>query len=227
MSSEGIARILGLQPGPFRVELKKASRGNRSRGGSALAWQEMTVRPGAQEISFRAPTFHRFVVHAPDLPEGTGFWLEREGASDSGSWGGGLGAELDDQHRATFEDVAAGEYKLRTWSNSGQSSMDVTVPSGEVLFEVKTINAYRVGSVSEGKLGEAAGLQVGDLVTAVNGKAVDRDSFWNRLTLDLDTEAVRLTVDRNGAALEIELGPGKPGSNISRQIGINWEPTSR
>lgn len=227
VSSDGMARILGLQPGLFRVELKKASRGNRSRGGSALAWQEMTVRPGAQEISFRAPTFHRFVVHAPDLPEGTGFWLEREGSPDSGWWGGSGSAELDDQHRATFEDVAAGEYKLRTWSNSGQSSMDVTVPSGEVLFEVKTINAYRVGSVSEGKLGEAAGLQVGDLVTAVNGKAVDRDSFWSRLTLDLDTEAVRLTVDRNGAALEIELGPGKPGSNISRQIGVNWEPTSR
>ncbi len=227
VSSEGVARILGLQPGLFRVELKKASKGNRSRGGAAIAWQEMTVRPGAQEISFRAPTFHRFVVHAPDLSEGTGFWLEREGSKSDGWWGGSASAELDDQHRATFEDVAAGEYKLKTWSNSGQSSMEVTVPSGEVLFEVKTINAYRVGSVSEGKLGDAAGLQVGDLVTAINGKAVDRESFWNRLTLDFGTEAVRLTVDRNGAVIEVELGPGKPGENISRQIGINWEPTSR
>ena len=230
VSSEGTARILGLQPGLFRVELKRATQGNRSRGGAAIAWQEMTVRPGAQEISFRAPTFHQLAIHAPDLSKGTSFWLERKDAPSSGYggyWGGGLSAELDDQHRATIEDVAAGEYELNTWSNSGQSSMDVTVPSGEVLFEVKTINAYRVGSVSEGKLGEAAGLQVGDLVTAVNGKAVDRDSFWSRLTLDLGTEAVRLTVDRNGAVIDVELGPGKPGSNISRQIGVNWEPASR
>ena len=84
-----------------------------------------------------------------------------------------------------------------------------------------------MGSVSAGKLGEAAGLQVGDLVTAINGKAVDRKSFWNRLTLDFGTDAVRLTVDRNGAVIEVELGPGKPGENIPRQIGINWEPTSR
>ena len=130
--------------------------------------------------------------------------------------------------------VGSGEVVAVLGSNGvGKTTLNMTLSgvvkpwSGEVLFEVKTINAYRVGSVSEGKLGEAAGLQVGDLVTAVNGKAVDRDSFWNRLTLDLDTEAVRLTVDRNGAALEIELGPGKPGSNISRQIGVNWEPTSR
>jgi len=229
VSSEGTARILGLQPGLFRVELKKASRSGRSRG-AAVAWQEVTIRPGAQEISFRAPTFHQLAIHAPDLSEGTSFWLERKGAPGGGYggyWGGGLSAELDDQHRATIEDVAAGEYELKTWSNSGQSSMDVTVPSGEVLFEVKTVNAYRVESVTEGKLGDQAGLRAGDVVTAVNGKAIDRRSFWNRLTLDLDTEAVQLTVDRNGAVLEVELGPGEPGSNIQRQIGVDWEPTSR
>jgi hypothetical protein len=190
----------------------------------------VTIRPGAQEISFRAPTFHQLAIHAPDLSEGTSFWLERKGAPGGGYggyWGGGLSAELDDQHRATIEDVAAGEYELKTWSNSGQSSMDVTVPSGEVLFEVKTVNAYRVESVTEGKLGDQAGLRAGDVVTAVNGKAIDRRSFWNRLTLDLDTEAVQLTVDRNGAVLEVELGPGEPGSNIQRQIGVDWEPTSR
>ena len=63
----------------------------------------------------------------------------------------------------------------------------------------------------------------------------DEDAFNRLLSLldkdfsveNLDTEAARLTVDRNGAALEIELGPGTPGSNIWRQIGIDWEPTSR
>ena len=59
------------------------------------------------------------------------------------------------------------------WTDGGRSKMEVTVPTGEVLWEARVVNAYRVKSISPGKLADKAGLQVGDVVTAVNGKEVD------------------------------------------------------
>jgi len=97
-----------------------------------------------------------------------------------------------------------------------------------VLWEARVVNAYRVKSISPGKLADKAGLQVGDVVTAVNGKEIDEDDFWQRLTLDLETEAVPLTIDRNGAVMQVDLGPGKPaGGNVWPQIGVEWEGVSR
>ncbi|MGD2017566.1 MAG: PDZ domain-containing protein [Planctomycetota bacterium] len=226
VDAEGEAVITGLQPGLFRVELRKASSRGRGRG-EAIATEEVTVRAGSQEVSFVAPTFHDVVVYAPDLPAGTGFWMQRKGGRGNGWWGGN-DAKLDEDHRARFKEVASGEYDLMCWNGGGRSKMEVTVPTGEVLWEERVVNAYRVKSISPGKLAEKAGLQVGDVVTAVNGKEIDEDDFWQRLTLDLETEAVPLTIDRNGAVMQVDLGPGKPaGGNVWPQIGVEWEGVSR
>ncbi|MEM9381402.1 MAG: PDZ domain-containing protein [Planctomycetota bacterium] len=226
VDAEGNARITGLQPGLYLVSLRKKS--GRNRGWSTpVTWEQVTVRAGENEATFVAPTFHDLVIYAPDLDKGTNFWLQRsEPGTASSQYFGGNNTALDEDHKAYFKDVAAGEYIVQSWDGS-QQTMKITVPSGEIQWEPDLINAFAVQSVEADKLGAAAGLQVGDVVVAVNGKEFEGNDFYQRLMLGLKDGAVTLSLYRGSRAVDVSLGPAEKPENAWQEVGVNWTPTSQ
>lgn len=226
VNGEGVARLTGLQPGLMRVSLRKANDHNRGWLEESVASQEIMVRAGSNEVAFVAPTFHDVAVYAPDHEKGASFMLQRTDV-DSGTYWGRSNVELDATLRATFKDVVAGEYTLRTWASGTDSQMKISVPTAEVLFQPGIINAYTVSSVEAGKLGDKGGLQKGDIVVAINGKEFEGSGFYQRLALDLKDGAVSLSVQRGSRAMTISIGPAETKTNPWEEVGVSWEPTTR
>ena len=82
----------------------------------------------------------------------------------------------------------------------------------------------RVGSISAGYPAAEAGIQVGDLITHIDGEALPS---WDDLVTAVEPNAgktLQLTVDREGETLEIALAPAKeevqdPMTGDSRKVG--------
>ncbi|MEM6673668.1 MAG: PDZ domain-containing protein [Planctomycetota bacterium] len=219
----GHAELTGLQPGRYRVSLYK---GSDRRSWSAPAMnEEVQVSPTGANVRFVAPSFHVVQVYAPDVEVGTTMVIQKAGDSEytfSQDWY----KEIDEEHRVVFSNVPAGDYVITCWGTT-QWSQDVTVPCGEVLFEPQEINAYEVMSVEPDKLGAEAGLQKGDVVTAIDGKAFEGNTFYSLLQLGLSSgEAVVFTVQRGSTAVEISLGPIENKVNAWQAVGVNWRPRS-
>lgn len=67
-----------------------------------------------------------------------------------------------------------------------------------------------VGTVVDGSPGNTAGLQPGDVVTSVDGKSVEA---WQDVAFAVATSAnrsIRLSIDRSGTELEVDIVPIKP-----------------
>ena len=77
-----------------------------------------------------------------------------------------------------------------------------------------------IGAFTETSVAKAAGLQVGDRVVAVDGRAVDD---WDDFSMAIATKAdraVTLRVERNGATLERQLTPASVSKFEIGDIGI-------
>jgi len=73
-----------------------------------------------------------------------------------------------------------------------------------------TADGQQVVTVEPGTPGETAGLQVGDVITAVDGnKITDKDPFANQLLFDHKPgDTVKLTVERNGSETTVSVTLG-------------------
>lgn len=82
-----------------------------------------------------------------------------------------------------------------------------------------------IDTVREGSSGEAAGLEQGDLVLAVDGREIET---WNDLILDLQThrgQPLDLTVERGGETFVATVTPGPPlaGDEGTDNAGLLWK----
>ena len=98
-------------------------------------------------------------MHAPGHDVGTWIVLEAlDGQDGSGWYGGGGAGTTGEDHRVTMKDLQQGRYRVKAW-NDETDGIEVRVPCGEILYERKTIQAYRVKSLKQDKRGYAAGLR--------------------------------------------------------------------
>jgi len=221
VDGEGRAVLTGLQPGKFQVSLAQTT--ENYFWGAPVAVSEIVLRPGSQTISMTAPTLYDVVVHAPELAVGAALMLQRNEEGTVMRMHNQV--ELGADHRARFKLVTAGEYTLMTWGETS-GSMQITVPSGEVLFSPQQPNALRVTGVEADKLAARAGLQNGDLVLSVSGRAVDSQMSAQRIYMDVVGGTAVLQVLRAGTQLEVTLGPATTDQSWS-EVGAVFNPTTR
>jgi len=76
-----------------------------------------------------------------------------------------------------------------------------------------------VARVFGGSPAQVAGLQPGDVITAVNGRAVDsRESFSTMTATVTSGQPVELTVSRKGNAQKVTVRPGDPPKDLGMRI---------
>ncbi|HMB54582.1 MAG TPA: RIP metalloprotease RseP [Thermoanaerobaculia bacterium] len=99
---------------------------------------------------------------------------------------------------------------------AGLFMVGIEVPDLSVAPEIDRVQA--------GSSGEAAGLQQGDLVLAVDGREIDT---WNDFILDLQThrnKPLDLTVERDGETFEATVTPGPlEGGDGTDNAGLLWK----
>lgn len=109
---------------------------------------------------------------------------------------------------------------------SGKPLMGVSVYDKEItnfgfLQSQRSINGAKIAAIGENSAAEEAGLQIGDIIVALDGEAVKTVSQLRTVLSDYRSgNAIRLTVNRNGTAVETvlvldEYSPSQPRTNYS------------
>jgi len=83
----------------------------------------------------------------------------------------------------------------------------IVIFTGLFTFFGKPSTTARVDKIEAGSAAEAAGFQVGDVVTAINGTKIGSFSDMQRMVGTRAGEQLAFTVDRGGSALQLQ---GKP-----------------
>jgi|GEM_PF-6831034 len=221
----GEVRHGGLAPGRYRVALTVGQQWDQRE----VATREVDATAGEVRVRFDAPVLHTLRVVAAGLGEDARLYLSPiEGEDDAlvrmgrrGFGGGGYSAEVDARGQAVFDDLVAGEYRLS--SNRARNTLDVTVPSSDVLFEARVHDAVRISiSDVEGHL-YLCGLRSNDLVVAAAG-VTPGDGQALREAIDnayQASAALSLTVLRDGQEMAIALEP------FDREAGVPWGGRAR
>lgn len=213
----GQLSIMALQPGKYEVDLYETGHGGdsvsfKSRGDRVMSEELEIVRP---ETTLRmvAPTMHKVTVHAPDVATGESFRLTPKSGTGDALFSVGLRVKLGADSLATFERVPAGEYTLN--GPRPTKPMEISVPTGEIQWVADVVDSALVTSVEADGAAYQAGLRKGDLVVAIDGKPVKSRVRTSTLGRDAQKKSVRLTVRRDGASVDVTIGPlgmmdGKP-----------------
>jgi hypothetical protein len=211
-----------LSPGRYKLAVyPRPAKSAKGRGTPYV--QEFELRSGTQDVTIALPPLHTQTVFAPELSPGTRLALQGHGAE--GRTGTDYQAVVDESHRATFEFVQPGHYELT--AHPAEETLEVTVPGGEVLWEVQQPNAYRVVlSDPSGVLGQA-GFEAGDLIIGsadrrildiyelanlVGGKQptdflVRRGTTRRNIVVDLSKTRIVGTEQTLGGSLKLEVLP--------------------
>ncbi len=229
-AADGSLLLTGLQPGLHVVTVSSAW--GRSYGFSGEAdfprdpitvTAALSIQAGENVHEVTIPERFELQVHAPDHPVGTQLRLR----STDPSPGRDDIAEphrsvLDDQHGAVIERVPRGTYSLLVNWRDGSSRREVTVPGPAITLKRTELRGFRITRVRPGGLAVSAGLRNGDLLVEVDGQPVDSRSM-ERLRLDVGRRQPTLTVERDGARHELQLGLGDPGEPAYGQLRIYFE----
>ncbi|MEZ5979372.1 MAG: hypothetical protein R3F34_14295 [Planctomycetota bacterium] len=221
VDAEGHVRYENLPTGRYCVQLRV--------GGQLRGTANVELASGPNAIEFVPEARHDLVVHAPYLAPGTSISVSPPRPEDgSGDPLGGpvdegspfaryvtdgrhASAKVDDEHRATFTDLAPGEYVVSARVNVGDSPepLRIVVPCGEVLYDARTPNALRITVFpGDGGVLGAAGFRDEDLVV---GRRDAGDVGLDALFMDLTSRSVKSEVEflvlRDGEYVTVTFGP--------------------
>ena len=215
---DGKARFARLAPGLWEVTLYGPT-------SIVLAEQRVRIEASDAEIELAAPPTYELVVHVPGATESNSLHLTRlkpDGTPDDTT---SAYAQIEADSRARFRGLPGGRYRMMSWD--GSNTTDVTVPSGEVRFEVQPVDAMQVAlSDPDGRLARA-GLQAGDLVTAVGGTELTAENLWTVFWQGFSQERVEITIRRGEQVLTIPVQGLGPYLNTPTQLGGSFNPTTR
>ncbi|MCP5023927.1 MAG: hypothetical protein GY930_19445 [bacterium] len=226
IDSEGVRIFEGLEPGMYSITMQLTSSGSRrSRSRSQqVASIEVQVRGGENRAQIPIPSLYPLRVHWSDGKEGSTLRLSRidvDGSRDS------MGRkDIDAAGIAMWEDLPAGQYSLVSRSN-GSSMMDIMVPTGEIEFIPKVVNAYRVTVTNVEGAFAKAGFVDGDLIIGAGGKEFATQAEFQVVfqRMRVKTEEIDLLVLRGSKRVTI---PIKGGDSQSwRNTGVSFEPATR
>ncbi len=165
LSADGAKIFEGLQPGDYRVALRLSEKSG-GHWGDEIAATLVTLVPGENSTVISLPSLYSFRVLSNEAIEGAHASL---GSNDLQAKGKrNFRATFDGDGAAQFVDVPAGEYLLSCGSTVGQV-MEVSVPSGDLTFDPKPVNALRVSIVDPDGDFQRLGLRTGDLMIGKDG----------------------------------------------------------
>lgn len=152
-------------------------------------------------------------------------WYDRHGTRWKLSWlpFGGYVKFRGDANAASFPERGAGEgdddpnnfHNKPVWQRAAvvvagpMANFILAISIFTVAFwliGVPVIDA-RVGEVIKGSAAEQAGVKVGDLITAVDGKPIDDFFDLRQAMMNRDGDALTITVNRDGSALTLNATP--------------------
>ena len=228
--ADGTLLLTGLQPGVHLVTVSsERERSYILPGADDLPRDPITVtaalsiQAGKNVHEVTIPERFELQVHAPDHPVGTTLRLRStDPPPGSDDIAGQLEAALNDQHGAVIERVPRGTYSLLVNWRDGSSRREVTVPGPAITLKRTELRGFRITRVRPGGLAVSAGLRNGDLLVEVDGQPVDSRSM-ERLRLDVGRRQPTLTVERDGARHELQLGLGDPGEPAYGQLRMYFE----
>ena len=206
-----------VQPGNARV--KARIKGDDAWGRDPVVEQTVVLSPGEQTVTLRMPELHELVVHVPDAESGSSITVQHPKPDAVYSHAGS--SELDESGRARFRNLVAGRYMLQHNAGGSATRMIVDVPTGEVTFDAMNVNGFRILMVERDSLGEEVGLRAGDVMTSVNGHAVDGQAWLERLYLELREGSCTIEYTRNGRSSSIEVPKIETGYNAWKTFGVN------
>lgn len=209
---DGWWRYGPMQPGRYTVRMSART---QRWDWNSLGEREVDVTAGTSYMTFDLPALHEFTVHVPNGEEGNNVSLRSIGKEKRRRYN----QRLEESLSAKFENVEPGEYLLRVTGQKGM--MHVTVPGSDVTFVGQMPNAMRVSiDDEEGKWG-SVGLESGDVIYGVDGKAFKNEQD----SLALYQPGVTWMIMRNGADITLE-APTEPFGDRS-SLGVDLTPTIR
>jgi hypothetical protein len=124
-------------------------------------------------------------------------------------------------------ELPAGEYEVRPWGGDVGGPKRVRVPSdSRVVFRKFVPDCFEVVVTGPGAYADA-GLRSGDLVVAIDGKALtDQRQMYAVRELAVRKETVPLKILRGGRELSLEV-PGATLRGGSREVGGRLKPATR
>lgn len=177
--AQGRVRFTKLSPGLVEVRLLTSRNTFPRRAATKL---ETELRPGTQEVTMAMPVLHELSVHAPGLKKGEDLYLNQVRSDPNDPWVGPHSAAVDSTGRARFASLVAGKYSL---NDQRGGTIEVTIPTGEVLFEPRRNDCIRVTINDRKGSMFRAGLRGGDLIIAIGGVSLtaenlteQRQKFW-------------------------------------------------
>ena len=188
-----------VRPADYNLILR-SSGGRGWFGASQVSSTLVRLGPGENATTVALPTLHSLRVR---LPGSARSWatLSREGNHQSFS-------EVTDGV-AVFENLAAGTYRLDSWTDGEARFMTIEVPAaGVVDFVADPIDAFRVSIDDESGYLATAGLQQGDLLVAIGGVELEsRAQMKLLLAQSVDDDSVEVTIQRTERTFSVALDP--------------------
>jgi hypothetical protein len=202
LDAAGTAVVTGLAPGPWRISLMVD---RARRGAGTIGSIDLDLQPGEQQISVPIPTLHDIVVSAPGLKPGTNVSIDQKRSADElGRPGMSVYGALDESRQFVARGLPAGTYSAH--ANGAGGTQEIVVPGGPYVLEAANYDCFAVAISDAEGVFHRAGLRPGDLVVAINGKAIEGNRYWEVLREEGSKHNVPLTVLRGGQRLTIQGG---------------------
>jgi len=225
LSRDGVVTFPSLAPGAYEVRLIKG--GGSWSGGDPISTAPVMLGATDSSAQLIPPLLHDLVVYAPGLPDNAYLSLTPGSAGDGNSFSnigssygrssGGSSARLDSEKRAVFKDLQPGIYTLQKgWDGEGQ---EVSVPSGDIVFEPKLPNVLRVAITDDKGSLFAAGFRTGDAILSINGIAIVNKGLEDGAFGNFQADSSQVSLRRNGAVITVTIGKITGQSWDAKSIG--------
>ncbi len=212
-------RLGPFSPGSYVLNLSYVDQRRNRWSSGVMVSQPVQVVSGENRLSIAVPPTYSLEIRFPEGTQSGSIQISPDGDEP----GRNARHEQFEGGVALIEGLVAGPYQLRAWGNGVQNgTVFVDVPSsGPVYYEPAPINALRIRVSDEGGPLAQAGFLDGDTIIKINGQSFEGEEQLALMGVFLQgAEKVRLTLDRNGEEVELEVDPrglmkGNPGGSFS------------
>ncbi len=226
--TDGRVAFGAISPGEVRLELSVRS---RRRNSESIATKVVVLNSGPREVRLMAPELYDLQVMDPGAPKGTRYRLK---ALDpvSGTWGTSrFRIGRSSEGAVQLSGLLAGTYRLIRYDPPFGEEMEFEVPregiDEDLSFETIEPTGWKVAGVTKGSVADLAGVEVGDVVTSVDGVEADAEQFLIAMTQEIRDGSVRFTVLRGIVELDLDVELDEIPKPLTLGLGTTLFPVRR
>lgn len=221
--AKGLQTFGPVAPGEYEIRLHVKSR----QYGTIMSDQvDLSLSPGDNNVTLSLPPLYSLVVHVEDPQPNTDIQVRPTPPQDG--WWGRIQKVAEDG-RCEFHQLPPGDYKVLMYDKRSRSGNEMLITirgDMDISYEPKNLNALTVYLRHDDGYLARAGLQSGDIIIGVKGKAfTEMGPLYSALFSSEDQEPLQIQVLRDGQPLDITVDAKK--LQAQRRLGVNFEPTAR